>query len=127
MTPSHSSQNPSISDSLYNRKLRRGRGVVENAFGILKQSWYELLNKTELEVTYLPDVFLCCSILHNLLLGQSSGDVERLLGVLAAEGWEEDCSTDKAHGIDHGLGDFELRERPQGQELQRSLGIFLGA
>jgi hypothetical protein len=70
-------------------------------------------------VTYLPDVILC--------YGQSSSDVERLLGVLAAEGWEENCNTYEPHGIDHGLGDFELKERPQGQELQRLLGIFLGA
>jgi hypothetical protein len=86
MTPHRNQHNPSVLESLFNRKLRRGRGVVENAFGILKRTWQELLHKTELEVTYLPDVITACVLLHNLLLGQSSDDVEWLMGVLQVEG-----------------------------------------
>jgi hypothetical protein len=68
MTPHRTHCNSTIIESLYNRKLKRGCGIVENAFGILKQTWLELLNKTKLEVTYLPDVITSCAILHNLLL-----------------------------------------------------------
>jgi hypothetical protein len=50
---------------LYNRKLRRDRVVLENAFGILKQSFRELLNKTELKVSSLPDIITTYAILHN--------------------------------------------------------------
>jgi hypothetical protein len=79
-------------------------------------------------VTYLPDVILCCAILHNLLLGQNSNDVGRLLGVLQAEGWQEESHDEDPYGIvDQGLDDMEVGQRPWGQELQRSFAIFLGA
>jgi hypothetical protein len=69
MTPHRGHNQPIVLESLYNKKLRWGRGVVENAFGILKQTWRELLHKTELEVMYMPDVSTSCAILHNLFLG----------------------------------------------------------
>ena len=58
-----------VTDSLFNKKLRKGRSVVENAFGILKQTFRDLLTKSDLDVVFLPDVILCCAILHNMLLG----------------------------------------------------------
>jgi hypothetical protein len=61
----------SILDRLYNKRLSRGCNVVENAFGILKQSFRELLHVTDLHVTFVPDVVVCCALLHNVLLGQS--------------------------------------------------------
>jgi hypothetical protein len=71
-----------VADELFNKKLRRGRGVVENAFGILKQTFRELLVKSELQVAFRPDVILYCVILHNVLLGQSHEEIEQLLEVL---------------------------------------------
>jgi hypothetical protein len=59
---------------------------VENAFGILKQTFCELLLKSELIVTFLPDVIVFCAILHNLLFAQSRKAVEQLLNVLRQEG-----------------------------------------
>ena len=38
VTP-HRGNNLTILEALYNGKLRRGRGVVENAFSILKATW----------------------------------------------------------------------------------------
>jgi hypothetical protein len=115
MTPHRTHRNPTVVESLYNKKLRRGRCIVENAFGILKQSWRELLQKTELQVTYLPDVITCCAILHNLLLGQTSDDVNRLLSVLQAEGWNEECTDDEHAGVgDDVLENVDGRERPRG-------------
>jgi hypothetical protein len=112
MTPHRGHAHPTILESLYNRKLRQGQGVVENAFGILKQTWRELLNKTELEVTYLPDVITACAILHNLLLGQTTEDVDRLLGVLQAKGWHDEGEDEDAVGVvqEEG-GNFELGGR----------------
>jgi len=75
-----------IAESLFNRKLNRGRGVVENAFNILKQTFRELLLKSDLQVIFMPDVIFCCALLHNILLGQTNKEVERLLQVLRIEG-----------------------------------------
>jgi hypothetical protein len=60
----------SILDCLYNRLLFRGRSVVENAFGILKHSFRELLHIIDLHVTFVHDIVVCCALLHNVLLGQ---------------------------------------------------------
>lgn len=68
MVPHRDGGQFSISETLFNRKLRKGHCVVENAFGILKQSFRELLGKSTLDVIFLPDVIVCCCILHNILL-----------------------------------------------------------
>jgi hypothetical protein len=86
-----------ILENLFNRKLRRGCYVVQNAFGLLKQTFRELLGKSSLRVTFLPDVILCCAILHNVLLGQSNEDVKQLLEVLQVEGYEGEV-VDEADG-----------------------------
>jgi hypothetical protein len=41
-----------IAEALYNQKLRKGRCVVENAFGMLKQTFRELLVKSDLSITF---------------------------------------------------------------------------
>jgi hypothetical protein len=86
MTPHKNVRNLTVTKTLFNHRLKRGRCVVENAFGILKQTFRELLGKSELTVTFLPDVIVCCAILHNILLAQSREDVEHLLHVLRQEG-----------------------------------------
>jgi hypothetical protein len=72
----------SVLESIYNKHLRAGRYVVENAFGILKQTWRELLIKSDQGMTFMPDLIATCCILHNILLGQRPDDVARLLRVL---------------------------------------------
>lgn len=86
LVPHRGYGNLSISEALFNKRMRRGRCVVENAFGILKQSFRELMEKSDLHVTFLPDVILCCAILHNILLRQSHEEVEDFLEVLRTEG-----------------------------------------
>ena len=125
LVPHRGQGNMPVADSLFNRKLRRGRGIVENAFGILKQTFRELLVKSELSVTFLPDVITCCAILHNILLGQSHRDVERLLQVLRTEGLQDEVSEEPAvvneavEVIRDDTAHFE------GTEKRRQLGIFL--
>jgi hypothetical protein len=48
--------------------------VVENSFGILKQSFQELLDTTDLHITFVLDVGCCC-MLHNVLLRQDPEEV----------------------------------------------------
>ena len=76
----------SVAEALFNKKLRKARAAVENAFGILKQTFRELLTKSDLDVAFLPDVILCCAILHNMLLGQSHEEVENFFQILRDEG-----------------------------------------
>ena len=71
---------------LFSTKLRKGRLVVEHVFGIFKQMFRELIVKSNLNVTFLPDVIVTRSLLYNLLLGQSIEEVERLLEILQNEG-----------------------------------------
>jgi hypothetical protein len=97
MTPHKGRENSGVVEHFFNRKLRRGRCVVENAFGLLKQTFRELLGKSSLRVTFLPDVILCYAILHNVLLRQSHENVEQFLEVLQLEGFEGEV-LDKAEG-----------------------------
>ena len=96
MVPHRARGQLSVAEALFNKKLRRGLCVVENAFGILKQTFRELLTKSDLLVAFLPDVILVCAILHNVLLGQSHEDVENLLGVLRTEGLDGEVCNDNA-------------------------------
>jgi hypothetical protein len=59
----------SVLERMFNKKLSRGRSDVENAFGILKQSFRELLDTIDLHVTFVPDIVICCCLLHNVLRG----------------------------------------------------------
>jgi len=42
------------------------------------------------DLAFLPDVILCCVILHNILLGQTPDEVEHLLSILRSEGLKID-------------------------------------
>ncbi|KAL2087194.1 hypothetical protein ACEWY4_018253 [Coilia grayii] len=58
----------------YNSRLTKARVVVERAFGILKTRWRAIFLKAlEVDIRYVPEVILCCTILHNICLSQ--GDV----------------------------------------------------
>ncbi|KAL2082811.1 hypothetical protein ACEWY4_022629 [Coilia grayii] len=58
----------------YNSRLTKARVVVERAFGILKTRWRAIFLKAlEVDILYVPEVIVCCTILHNICLSQ--GDV----------------------------------------------------
>lgn len=82
----------SIQERFFNRKLSTGRCAVENAFGILKQSFRELGHLSELHVTALPDVIVACCLLHNMLLNQHPNDVALLIEVRAALSFLSKCA-----------------------------------
>lgn len=113
----------SVQETLFNRKLSRARSVVENAFGILKQSFRELHSASDLHVTLLPDVVVCCSILHNLLLGQSSDEVDRLLEMLQREGMAPAVDEDPLQEPPDEEG--APRDEVQGQYKRGQLAAFL--
>jgi hypothetical protein len=125
MIPHKNVRNLSVLETLFNKKLRRGRCVVENAFGILKQTFRELLVKSELDIVFLPDVIMCCAILHNVLLEQSHDEVEQLLEVLRCEDLEGDITDDDGEPAEN-----EPREAEQGlavatTELRSRLALYV--
>ena len=68
-------------ERLFNKQLSQRCSVVENAFRVLKQSFPELFDVTNLHVTFVPDVVVCCCLLHNVLLGQEPDEVAHLLEI----------------------------------------------
>jgi hypothetical protein len=73
--------NRSLQEWLFNRKLSTGRCVVENSFGILKQSFRELGRLSKMHVTTFPNVIVACCLLHNMLLNQNPDEVVFLLEI----------------------------------------------
>jgi len=121
----HRQQQPlSLAENIFNRRLRKGRMVVENAFGILKQSFRELQGVSELDIAFFPDVVVCCCILHNILLRQSHEDVEDFLRLLDSEGMQkEDTPVFDAGPI----APFVNEDVPttEGAEKRHQLGVYL--
>lgn len=115
----------SVAGQLFNRRLRRGRCVVKNAFGILKETFRELLVKSQLYITFLPDVIMCCAILHNVLFDQSHEQVDQLLQVLRTKGFDgEVFDDDGAQGEGANAHGNEV-VFARGTEVRRDLGLFL--
>jgi hypothetical protein len=114
----------SVLERLFNKKLSRGRSVVENAFGILKQSFRELLDTTDLHVTFVPDVVVCCCLLHNVLLGQEPDEVARLLEILQRDGMLPEVDADPVEDPTHEAQ--PTVEFGRADEKRTELGVFLG-
>ena len=115
----------SLSEAHFNKKLRKGCCVVENVFGILKQSFWELLNKSDLKVTFLPNLILCCALLHNVLLRQSHEEVKELLQVLRIEGLQTENANKESVVIDPPDTLTEDLATALGSEKRSQLGVFL--
>jgi hypothetical protein len=75
----------SLAEAYFNKRHRRGRSVVENAFGLLKENWREMGRKTDLHISIVPDVFYCCCILHNLTIQKGIVDIEEVMRRIASE------------------------------------------
>ena len=98
--------------------------MVENAFGILKQSFRELLDTTDLHVTFVPDVVVCCCLLHNVLLGQEPEEVDCLLEILQRGGSLPEVDADPVKDPAHEAQ--PTVEFGRANEKRTQLGVFLG-
>jgi hypothetical protein len=116
----------SVIEAVFNRRLRAGRCVVENAFGILKQTWRKLLLKSDQTVTFMPDLIAAYCILHNILLGQMPEDVAKLFWILHHEGSDGDRDED-AEAQDDGGAVLDPPEavRRSADDLRTRLGVFV--
>jgi hypothetical protein len=118
-------RNLSALETLFNRKLRKGKSIVENDFGILKQTFRELLVKSELDIVFLPDMITCCAILHNVLLRQSYNEVEQFMQVLRREGLEGDVIDDDGEPAENDPRDFEHGPALPSTEVRSRLSVYI--
>lgn len=91
----------------------------------MKQTFRELIGKSELSVTFVPDVVMCCAILHNILLRQSHEEVEELLQVLRREGLEGDVTDEDVGVQDTGEVNGDHVAATSGNAKRTQLGVFL--
>jgi hypothetical protein len=123
MVPQKEVRPLSVLERLYNKRLRRGRCVVENAFGLLKMNWRVLLTKSDLSVKIMPDVVYACAILNNLIMSDRDVDVEAMTEIMERE-------VGNLFEEDDGNGALNLGQRLHGEDgteaIQARLQTFLG-
>lgn len=78
----------------------------------------------------MPDVILCCAILHNILLRQSHDEVQELLHILRQEGLDGEVIDED--GLLEGGGAADAGEENQdnmaailGSDKRAQLGVYL--
>jgi hypothetical protein len=84
MTPFKEDEQHNILELFYNIKHKKGQSVVDNAFGILKKTFKELMHKLDLSVTFLPNISTCC-LLHNLLKTNDEANIEHSFCIIELE------------------------------------------
>jgi hypothetical protein len=67
MTPFKEEGHHIVLELMYNKKHKRGCFVLDKVFGILKKTFKEFLAKTKLHVSFVPNAFTTCCLLHNFL------------------------------------------------------------
>ena len=82
MVPHKDDRPLTMLEKFYNRRLRHGRSVVENAFGLLKMNWRVLLTKSDLSVNIIPDVVCACAILNNMILSDRDVDIGAMVDIM---------------------------------------------
>lgn len=92
---------------MYNKHQRQGRSEVENAFGLVKYTWCELIRKTEMDVYFVPDMIICCYTLHNLVLGVTNVQVEELMYYLILEAQEDIEASYGFMDVDYNIDIFD--------------------
>ncbi len=76
MTPFKEEGTHTILELFCNRKHKQGWLIMENAFGILNKKFRALLQKSNLQVSYIPNVFSYCCMFHNLLRDENEASIE---------------------------------------------------
>ena len=125
MVPYKDDRPLSVLEKLFNKKMRRGRSVVECAFGILKSNWRELLRESDLSVNIMPDVVSAYALLHNLILNDKDVDVNELMQRIAVEA-QEDFNRDD-NDVQAGAQNARVHGDIGADAMRRSLQTYLGA
>jgi len=95
----------------------------------LKHLFQEILNKFDFTVNFLPNVIICCTILHNILdnilLGQSHVEVEDFLHILRIEGLQANAQQEEGPQFDSGGAIPNDMATTLGLEKKTALGLHL--
>jgi len=76
-------------------------------------------------VTFLPDVIICCAILHNVLLGQSHEQVEELIEVLWTKGLQGKVVDDSEVPLDAPDTTADIAGDAVARDKRTDLGVHL--
>lgn len=79
---------------------------MENAFGILKKTFKQLLVKSNLHTIFLLDVVICC-LLYNMILNERDVDVNALMQQLIQEDLQGGIRRHQHHRMDAGHNEEE--------------------
>lgn len=66
LKPFSDTDNLTVDQQLYNRKVTHALAVVENAFGRLKGRWRCLMKRNDSDIELVKTMVLACCALHNL-------------------------------------------------------------
>jgi hypothetical protein len=66
-------------EALYNKQISHAQVIIQNAFGIFKKMFQELMIKSNLHVSFFLDVVICCCILCNMILSGKDIDINELM------------------------------------------------
>jgi hypothetical protein len=73
--------------------------VVENAFGIIKKTFQELLTRSYSPMSFLPYVFTFC-LLHNLFRFPTKSNIQKLMRIIEAGDVQVIQETNTTHRFD---------------------------
>jgi hypothetical protein len=80
----------SILETLFKKQFFHAIIFIEKKFGILKKTFHKLMIKSNLDVQFLPNVVICCYMVHNMILNGKNVDIDELMLQLEAENVVED-------------------------------------
>lgn len=92
---------------------------------MLKETWRESLDKTEVNIKYLLDVNPSCAILHNVLLNQGENDLNCLHGLIDKHNLDDFRDENLGEEVYNDVQNVPLQHH--GDELRRQLASFLGS
>lgn len=73
-----------ILESMFNKSLSQRRSVLKNAFALIKESWHEMIFKSNFHMNIILDVFYPYYIPYNIIMNNNT-HLEHLMIVLEQE------------------------------------------
>jgi len=98
---------------------------VENAFGIVKKTFGELLTKSNLNMSFLPDVFTCCCLLHNLFWLQTESNIHKLMRIIEVGDVQITQETNMAYRFNADIEDWQVNAIEREEMFKKAMCMEL--